>query len=262
MLRVNMHAWYISNNPVAQPFHVSAGLQTKISPSQLPAWIPRRHWLEGAWHRSCLGEIDLHFDWNMMIFDCKELLVQTASLASCTMPARQHWQWVQRRFRFQVQTLLKRLPLIWCCCFPSPTNVCKMFVASQVKRSWRRFFPKMVSKRMVRFDGSFLKSRSPWATWKMTRSGCDNCFLPFNFFCSDPASFWQVKETVGFTMASDAEKMIDAKKEQDAEDEYHECLRKRWREDEGMFPDHCSSLPKRLRHVGETTFSFPASASD
>ena len=86
--------------------------------------------------------------------------------------------------------------------------------------------------------------------------------LPFSFFCSDPASFWQVKETVGFTMASDAEKMIDAKKEQDAEDEYHEFLRKRWREDEGMFPDHCSSLPKRLRHVGETTFSFPASASD
>ena len=182
MLRVNMHAWYLSNNPVAQPFHVSVGLQTKISPSQLPAWIPRRHWLEGAWHRSCLGEIDLHFDWNMMIFDCKELLVQTASLASCTMPARQHWQWVQRRFRFQVQTLLKRLPLIWCCCFPSPTNVCKMFVASQVKRSWRRFFPKMVSKRMVRFDGSFLKSRSPWATWKMTRSGCDNCFSSFQFF--------------------------------------------------------------------------------
>ena len=87
-------------------------------------------------------------------------------------------------------------------------------------------------------------------------------FLPFSFFCSDPAPFWQVKETVGFTIASDAEKMIDAKKEQDAEDEYHECLRKRWREDEGMFPDHCSSLPKRLRHVGETTFSFPASASD
>ena len=43
-------------------------------------------------------------------------------------------------------------------------------------------------------------------------------FLPFSFFCSDPAPFWQVKETVGFTIASDAEKMIDAKKEQDAED--------------------------------------------
>ena len=63
-----------------------------------------------------------------------------------------------------------------------------------------------------------------------------------------------MKETVGFTMASGAEKMIEAKKEQDAEDEYHECLRKRWREESGMFPDHNSSVPKRLRHVGDTTF--------
>ena len=55
-------------------------------------------------------------------------------------------------------------------------------------------------------------------------------------------------------MASGAEKMIEAKKEQDAEDEYHECLRKRWREESGMFPDHNSSVPKRLRHVGDTTF--------
>ena len=66
--------------------------------------------------------------------------------------------------------------------------------------------------------------------------------------------FLQLKETVGFTMASEAEALIEAKKEQDADDEYHECLRKRWREDEGMFPDHASSLPKRLRHVGDTMF--------
>ena len=38
-------------------------------------------------------------------------MVQSKSVAPRTMPARQHWQWVQKRFRFQVETLQKRLPL-------------------------------------------------------------------------------------------------------------------------------------------------------